>query len=161
MYPSRVRTARSLSASRNICLGGMHAWGGVVRAWWVCMPGGGVCAWGVRVTDAPPPLWTNRHLWKHNLRKLPLRAVKRTLAITATKCLPKDTRMSLNNKATNTTACTHWWLDLYRFLARWEVRQDAGFFYALDTWICVKVSHGLSVYQCAFPALHVMRSNAV
>ena len=34
---------------------------------------GGVPAWGVPAQV--PPLWTDRHLWKHNLRKLCLRAV--------------------------------------------------------------------------------------
>ena len=58
-----MRTARLLTVSQ-------HALG---RG---CLPGGrGVClgAGVCPVADTPP--WTDRHLWKHNLRKLRLRAV--------------------------------------------------------------------------------------
>ena len=60
---------------------GVSAWGGVCLGG--CLPGGsahgglsaqgGVCP--RRGWQTPPPLWTDRHLWKHNLRKLRLRAV--------------------------------------------------------------------------------------
>ena len=52
-----------------------------------CTGQGGVSAWGVWgvclgcMADIPP-LWTDRHLWKHNLRKLRLRAVKRSAGVT-------------------------------------------------------------------------------
>ena len=59
---------------------------------WGCLPGGcvclglsaqgGVCPGGISAGGSAQggvchtPLWTDRHLWKHNLRKLRLRAVK-------------------------------------------------------------------------------------
>ena len=78
---------------------GVFAWGYLPRGW---LPWGGVCLWsggGVSAGEGlpggclplvhwggvsqhamgqAPPLWTDRHLWKHNLRKLRfrLRAVK-------------------------------------------------------------------------------------
>ena len=50
MHSSRMRTARSLTASRSICSGGMHAWGacmpeGAYIPGMACVPGG-MCAWG-------------------------------------------------------------------------------------------------------------------
>ena len=74
----------------GVCPGGVYL--GIV-----CLPGGALFARGVCpgeclplvpgcVADTPrdqrqtplplPPLWTDRHLWKHNLRKLRLRPVK-------------------------------------------------------------------------------------
>ena len=50
MHSSRMRTARSLNASRSIRRG-------------ACIPG------GVHAIHAPPP-GRDRHLWKHNLRKI-------------------------------------------------------------------------------------------
>ena len=55
----------------------MH-WAGEVSAWGVSARG---CLTGMCVADTPPgpgadtPLWTDRHLWKHNLHKLRLRVV--------------------------------------------------------------------------------------
>ena len=59
-------------------------WGGVFAKGDVCLEGvsaqGRVSASGPGVYPSMqwgrhPPLWTDRHLWKHNLRKLRLRAV--------------------------------------------------------------------------------------
>ena len=66
--------------------GGVHAQGGGVCLWpgWSlslvpggCLPlvPGCVCIPACNGADTPPPQWTDRHLWKHNLRKLRLRAV--------------------------------------------------------------------------------------
>ena len=56
-----------------LLLGDVCYWGG-------CLLPGGVCLWsrGVCISacnEADTPLWTDRHLWKHNLPKLLLRAV--------------------------------------------------------------------------------------
>ena len=79
-----MRTARLLTVCPGSVYQGVSAQGGVsaygvsVRGA-VCL-GVGVSAQGVvchpqtRGRQSPPP-WTDRHLWKHNLRKLRLRAV--------------------------------------------------------------------------------------
>ena len=72
-----IRTARLLTVSRSIRRGGVSAWEGVCRGG--CLPRG--CGRHrppmTRGRHYPPPSpWTHRHLWKHNLRKLRLRAVK-------------------------------------------------------------------------------------
>ena len=91
MHSSRMRTARLLPVSPSMhCRG--SAPGGCLLLGGVCSCGG-VCSWGVSAPrgvsasgprgcvtqhamgQTPPPLWTDRHLWKHNLRKLRLRAV--------------------------------------------------------------------------------------
>ena len=46
----------------------------------------------------PPPLWTDRHLWKHNLRKLRLRAVKRALNIVGPRYLFVEKGRSMDRK---------------------------------------------------------------
>ena len=55
---------------------------------WGCLPGGvclgGVCPDGGYLSQhemGQTPLWTDRHLWKHNLRKRRLRAVIITLVV--------------------------------------------------------------------------------
>ena len=88
-----------LPGGGGTCLGGVTAQRGV-PAWGVYLPrgvpaggctcpggvparGGGTCPVGVpaggcvsqHALGLTPPLWTDRHLWKHNLRKLRLRAV--------------------------------------------------------------------------------------
>ena len=79
----------------------MHCAGGV-SAWWGCLPGGFVCLGGLSAHGGvcpgvsaqrgvflggvypsmqwgdTLPLWTDKHLWKHNLRKIHLRTVKST-----------------------------------------------------------------------------------
>ena len=81
MYSSGMRTAHLLTVSQHALVGGVcvsqHALG---RG--VCIPAcsgqEGVCPGGVADPlgpEADTPLWTDRQLWKHNLRKLRLRAV--------------------------------------------------------------------------------------
>ena len=56
--------------------GGVPEWGGYLPGKCTCQ---GIPAWGCTcLGGACPgtPPWTDRHLWKHNLRKLRLRAVK-------------------------------------------------------------------------------------
>ena len=67
-------------------LRGMCAWGACVPGG-VCMPGGNMCDWGTCMPSTPP-LWTDRHLWKHNLCKFRLRAVKITPQCTAPQRVP-------------------------------------------------------------------------
>ena len=85
MHSSGMHTARLLTVSQHALgrgvypsihwVGGVsqHALGrrGVCPGW--VSAHGGICPEGC-VADTPPP-WTDRHLWKHNLRKLRLRAV--------------------------------------------------------------------------------------
>ena len=71
----------------GVCLGGMFAsslWGGCLPLVWGCLPlvQGGVCLWSLECVCVPAcngadslPPWTDRHLRKHNLCKLRLRAV--------------------------------------------------------------------------------------
>ena len=96
MHSSGIRTTRLLTVSQHalgqclpkggICLG---VWGvcpgGLPVGWWVSAQGvcpGGGCVGDVfqhavgQTSFTPPPPWTDRHLWKHNLRKLRLREVK-------------------------------------------------------------------------------------
>ena len=85
MHSSRMRTAHSLTVSRSICWGAcmactppvMHAPPATHAPCHACCP-------AMHTTPSPhmppshacpPPPWTDRHLWKHNLRKLRLRAV--------------------------------------------------------------------------------------
>ena len=89
MHSSGMRTVRLLTVSQHALGRGvypsMHWAGGV------CIPacngqsmclsqhalprGGGVTNTPSLGPEADTPLWTDRHLWKHNLRKLRLRAV--------------------------------------------------------------------------------------
>ena len=100
-----MRTARLLTISQHALHRGVYLHGGGVPAWGVYLPGGtpaggvylpgagGVPAGGVPArgcncqgmhlpggvsqhTMGQTPLWTDRHLWKHNLRQLRLQAVK-------------------------------------------------------------------------------------
>ena len=65
---------------RGVVCRGVSAWGGICPGgcWGIC--GEEVSAsgpgWGVsqHAMGQTPPLWTDRHLWKHNLRKLRLQA---------------------------------------------------------------------------------------
>ena len=87
MHSSRMCTVHSCGHILGGCLlGGVSAWGGVcsggsvprgvsapggvclgVSAWRVSAPGGGIPA--CTEADTPtPPLWTDRRLYKHNLR---------------------------------------------------------------------------------------------
>ena len=92
MHSSRIRTARLLPVSPSmhcagrvsdhcggVCSGGVSTRGCLSRG---CLPHGGFCLWS-REGDVYPsmqwgrhPLWTERHLRKHKLRKLCLRAIK-------------------------------------------------------------------------------------
>ena len=83
MHSNGMRTARFLTVSQHALAGGCipactgRGRGCLHRGWCLpggvgCLPGeGGVCPGGGRY----PPLWTDRHLGKHNLRKLRLQAV--------------------------------------------------------------------------------------
>ena len=73
---------------RGVCLG-VSAWGCLLGG---CLLGGcllgGVCSRGVcsegclpRGVWQTPPLWTDRHLWKHNLHKLHLQVVNIVLSL--------------------------------------------------------------------------------
>ena len=94
MHSSGMRTIRLLTVTQNggggFCQGGVCPVGclplvlGGVSAQGVSAsgPGGCVCpgcvclwSWGVSMRQTPP-LWTDRHLSKHNLRKLRSQAVK-------------------------------------------------------------------------------------
>ena len=75
-------SAQVVSAQGGVCLGVCPGGGGFCPEG-VCQGGvsarvgvcpGGVCPGGLSAT---PPLWTDRHLWKQNLRKFRLRAVKK------------------------------------------------------------------------------------
>ena len=76
MHSSGMRTACLLTISQHALHRGVSAWGGGVYLGGVCQ---GVSAQGGvsqhAMGQTPLPLWTDRHLWKHNLRKLRLRAV--------------------------------------------------------------------------------------
>ena len=77
------------SRGGGVCLvrgGGSLLQGGVCLLWGVSACSGGVSAWGVCLVwgyipacteaDTPPPLWTDRHLWKYYLGPTLLRPVK-------------------------------------------------------------------------------------
>ena len=77
-----MRTAGLLTVSQHAlgkggCLPGGCRPGGCVCPGEVCLPGGclpmGISQHAMGQT---PPPWTDRHLWKHHLRKLRLREVK-------------------------------------------------------------------------------------
>ena len=84
-----MRTTRLLTVSQHaLWPGGTRlAGGGTCLGRGCTCPGGCTCrrlpAWqgagctcpGGTCPGTPPPLWTDRHLWKHNLRKLRLGAV--------------------------------------------------------------------------------------
>ena len=81
MHSSGMCTAHLLTISQHALCRGVSASGpgGVV-----CHGGGAGClplvlrgVYPIMQWDRHPPLWTDRHLWKHNLRKLSLRAVIR------------------------------------------------------------------------------------
>ena len=92
MHSSGMRTARLLTASQHALHRGcipactaqgvypsMH-WAGGFCPWGCTCPGvsaqGGVPAWGCSCLGDVYSMQLGRHLWKHNLRKLRLRAVK-------------------------------------------------------------------------------------
>ena len=80
MHSNGMRTARLLTVSQHAlhrrgCLPSRYLSRGVSTQGGWCLPGGG----GIPACNgAEPPLWTDRHLWKHNLRKLRLRAVTKS-----------------------------------------------------------------------------------
>ena len=93
MHSSGMRTTRLLTVSQHVlgkgvCIPACTGQGGVCLlrgclVWREVSAQGGVCPGSVcpggdrrGVADADSPLWTDRHLCKHNLRKLRLRAVK-------------------------------------------------------------------------------------
>ena len=65
MHSSRMCTARPLTVSHSIW------WGGVCPNPPGCRP----LSWMQTPQMQTPPLWTDQHLWKHNLHKLRLWAV--------------------------------------------------------------------------------------
>ena len=77
MHSSGMRTARLLTVSQHAlhrrgCLPRGYLSRGVSTQGGWCLPGGG----GIPACNgAKTPLWTDRHLWKHNIRKLRLQAV--------------------------------------------------------------------------------------
>ena len=154
-----MRTARLLTVCRG---GGLCPWDGCV-----CR-GGGVCRGGVSasgpkgVCHTPgtwgrhPPPWTDRHLWKHNLRKLRLRAVKRGLLFCPIKLkliyMEKDKSVLVNNdiflsipsaQPQELITCKFWrfincigvyWVCVCDFLTCWQIDWSV-IFYLTDSVI--------------------------
>ena len=85
--------------------------GGYLPSGWTCR-GGGVSARGYLPRGRVParrvylprysPLWTDRHLWKHNLRKLRLWAVIRTTTVDVTRLLLNCWRGNYTRKCIGT-----------------------------------------------------------